>query len=120
LHLVGVKSNRAAIGARIKITLDSEGQPRRSIYRTVGSGGSFGASPLQQHVGLGKAAHIVDIEIWWPKSNTRQHFAEVEKNQTLEIKEFATSYTKLERRPFRLGGANRETSVQAKPVAGSQ
>jgi tetratricopeptide (TPR) repeat protein len=113
LHLVGVKSNRAAIGARIKITVDSEGQTRRSIYRTVGSGGSFGASPLQQHVGLGKAAHIVDIEIWWPKSDTRQHFSEIENNQTIEIKEFATIYKKLERHPFRLGGANRESA----PVA---
>ena len=48
-----------------------------SIYRTVGSGGSFGASPLEQHIGLGKSARIVDVEIWWPASNTRQHFADV-------------------------------------------
>ncbi len=109
LHLVGVKTNRGAIGARIKVTVENEGKGQRSIYRTVGSGGSFGASPLQQHIGLGKAAHIVDIEIWWPKSNTRQHFPNVEKNQFLEIKEFANNYTKLERHSFRLGGAHRAT-----------
>jgi tetratricopeptide (TPR) repeat protein len=113
LHLVGVKSNRAAIGARIKVTVQNTGQAQRSIYRTVTSGGSFGGSPLQQHVGLGRAAHIVDIEIWWPKSNSRQHFANVEKNQTLEIKEFAPMYTKLERHRFRLGGTNRESAIQA-------
>jgi tetratricopeptide (TPR) repeat protein len=113
LHLVGVKSNRAAIGTRIKVTVENAGQAQRSIYRTVTSGGSFGGSPLQQHVGLGKAAHIVDIEIWWPKSNSRQHFANVDKNQTLEIKEFATTYTKLERHPFRLGGSNRDAALQA-------
>jgi tetratricopeptide (TPR) repeat protein len=112
LHLVGVKSNRAAIGARIKVTVENEGPGQRSIYRTVGSGGSFGASPLQQHIGLGKSARIVDLEIWWPASNTRQHFSNVEKDQFLEIKEFAKSYTKLERRPYKLGGPSRNSLSQ--------
>ena len=48
LELVGVKTNRAAIGARITVTVDGEGG-RRVVHRSVGSGGSFGASPLQQH-----------------------------------------------------------------------
>jgi hypothetical protein len=104
LKLVGVKTNRAAIGARIKVTVQNDGGPARSIFRTVGSGGSFGASPLQQHIGLGKNARIVAIEIWWPTSNTRQHFANVGKNQFLQIREFSPKYVKLERQPYRLGG----------------
>jgi tetratricopeptide (TPR) repeat protein len=108
LKLVGVKANRAAIGARIKVTVKDQAGVERSIYRTVGSGGSFGASPLQQHIGLGKAAQIASIEILWPGgSTTPQTFSNVGKNQFLEIKEFATEYTKLERRPVRLGGAKR-------------
>jgi tetratricopeptide (TPR) repeat protein len=108
LKLVGVKANRAAIGARIKVTVKDQAGMERSIYRTVGSGGSFGASPLQQHIGLGKSAQIVSIEILWPGgSGTPQTFTNVGKNQFLEIKEFATEYTKLERRPVRLGGAKR-------------
>ncbi len=114
LKLVGVKTNRAAIGARIKVTVENQGQGTRSIYRTVGSGGSFGASPLQQHIGLGKSARIVDLEIWWPTSNTRQRFSNVDKNQFLQINEFAQEYTKLDRRPYRLGGARREVSAIAK------
>jgi tetratricopeptide (TPR) repeat protein len=114
LHLVGVKTNRSAIGARIKLTLENEGHGSRSIYRTVGSGGSFGASPLQQHIGIGKSARLVDVEIWWPTSNTRQHFPDVQKNQFLEIKEFAKNYVKLERPRYRLGGANRDTVVSPK------
>ncbi|MFI5071707.1 MAG: FG-GAP-like repeat-containing protein [Terriglobales bacterium] len=114
LHLIGVKSNRVAIGARIKVTVENEGGGQRSIYRTVGSGGSFGASPLQQHIGLGKSARIVDLEIWWPANNTRQHFANVATNQFLEIKEFATSYTKLERHPFKLGGLSPNSLVLPK------
>jgi tetratricopeptide (TPR) repeat protein len=107
VHLVGVKSNRAAIGARIKVVVANAGGAQRSIYRTVGGGGPFGASPLAQHIGLGKSARIVSVEIWWPASNTRQNFTDVGKNQFLEITEFAKDYKKLERRPFRLGGAMR-------------
>jgi tetratricopeptide (TPR) repeat protein len=113
LKLIGVKTNRSAIGARIKVTVENQGQGTRSIYRTVSSGGSFGASPLEQHIGLGKDARIVDLEVWWPTSNTRQHFANVEKNQFLEIKEFANDYAKLDRKPYRLGGARREATVVA-------
>jgi tetratricopeptide (TPR) repeat protein len=117
LKLVGVKTNRAAIGARIKVTVENQGQGSRSIYRTVGSGGSFGASPLQQHIGLGKSAKIVDLEIWWPTSNTRQHFSHVDKNQFLEIKEFGQDYAKLDRPPFRLGGAQRDARAVARQSA---
>ncbi len=113
LKLVGVKTNRGAIGTRIKLTVENQGQGTRSIYRTVGSGGSFGASPLEQHIGLGKDARIVDLEIWWPTSNTRQHFANVAKNQVMQIKEFAQDYTKLDRQPYRLGGAGRDTVAVA-------
>jgi tetratricopeptide (TPR) repeat protein len=120
LKLTGVKSNRSAIGARIKVTVENKGQGTRSIYRTVGSGGSFGSSPLQQHIGLGKDARITDLEIWWPTSNTRQHFSNVAKNQFLEIKEFAADYAKLDRKPYRLGGAKRDNAVVAQqPAAAS-
>jgi tetratricopeptide (TPR) repeat protein len=112
LHLVGVKTNRPAIGARIKVTVQND-KTTRSIYRTVSSGGSFGASPLTQHIGLGKSAHIVDLEIWWPASNSRQNFANVAPNQFLEIKEFAKDYTKLERHPFHLGGPARDTKISS-------
>jgi tetratricopeptide (TPR) repeat protein len=107
LKLVGVKANRSAIGARIKVTLKDQAGVARSIYRTVGSGGSFGGSPLEQHIGLGKAAQSVNIEILWPGSRTPQTFSNVGKNQVLEINEFATEYTKLERRRVRLGGGKR-------------
>jgi len=114
LHLVGVKTNRAAIGARIKVTVQNEGKVPRSIYRTVGSGGSFGASPLTQHIGLGKSARIVDLEISWPTSNSKQNFANVAVDQFLEVKEFAKDYTKLERHAFRLGESASDARIATK------
>jgi hypothetical protein len=113
LHLVGVKTNRASIGARIKLTVQNEGKSPRTIFRTVSSGGSFGASPLTQHIGLGKSAKILELEIAWPTSRTRQVFSNVAPNQYLEIKEFAKEYDKLERRPFRLGSGQPEQKTPA-------
>jgi hypothetical protein len=107
LKLVGVKTNRTAVGARIKATVDDDKGQRRSIYRSVGSGGSFGSSPLLQHIGLGKSAKRVDLEIWWPTTDTRQHFMDVGKNRWLQIEEFSKEYSALKREPVRLGGARR-------------
>jgi tetratricopeptide (TPR) repeat protein len=104
VHLVGVKTNRAAIGAQIKVTVKDGDDTPRSIYRTVGSGGSFGANPMEQHIGLGKSATIQNLEIWWPTSNTRQNFTNVGKDQFIEVKEFAKDYTQLKRPRMRMGG----------------
>jgi tetratricopeptide (TPR) repeat protein len=117
VKLVGVKTNRSAIGAHIHLTVENGGKPPRPIYRTVGSGGSFGASPLQQHIGLGKSAKISDLEIWWPASNTKQRFLNVGTDQFIEIKEFAEDYTKLERRSFRLGSVKSAGTTLPDPTA---
>jgi tetratricopeptide (TPR) repeat protein len=99
IKLVGVKTNRSALGARIKLTLEGPGHATRSIYRDVNSGGSFGSSPLCQHLGLGKATRIDTLEVWWPTSKTRQVFHNVNSNQYIEIHEFAREYLKLNRQP---------------------
>ena len=102
IKLVGVKTNRAAIGARIKLTLASGNGERRTIHRHVTSGGSFGASPFQQHIGVGKAWAIESIEIWWPTSGTRQIFWHVAVNQFVQVTEFAKTYSRLQRREVKL------------------
>ena len=71
LSLEGVKTNRAAIGARIKVVVDTA-TGERAIYRTVGSGGSFGASPFRQEIGLGQARTIKRVEIFWPVTGLTQ------------------------------------------------
>jgi tetratricopeptide (TPR) repeat protein len=100
VRLVGVKANRSAIGARIHVTANG-----RSIWRTVGSGGSFGASPLEQHIGLGKAGASVSLEIFWPGDPQPQRFAGVAKNQAIEVKQFAAAYRNITRKAVKLGGA---------------
>jgi tetratricopeptide (TPR) repeat protein len=114
VRLVGVKTNRSGVGAEIHVTVQDGNQAPRSIYRTVGQTSSFGANPMEQHIGLGPDAHTISLDIWWPATGTRQHFAGIEKDQYLEIKEFATSYTKLERHPpFKLGNNKAATVTTA-------
>jgi len=71
LKLEGVRANRAAIGARIRVTFSTPAGTR-NVFRTVGPGGSFGASPLRQEIGLGNATSIREVRIDWPGSGTAQ------------------------------------------------
>ena len=45
VRLVGVKSNRSAVGAEIKVTVQDGNAAPRLIYRTVGQTSSFGSNP---------------------------------------------------------------------------
>ena len=86
ISLEGTKNNRAAIGARIKVTFKENGV-ERSVYRDVNSGGSFGANPLEQHIGIGSATTIESIEIRWPVGNYTQVFKNIQPNKHIKIKE---------------------------------
>ena len=105
IRLVGVKSNRAAIGARIRLTLAGEPKASRLRHREVTSGGSFGANSLQQHIGVGKATMIETLEVFWPTSRTTRTFRDVAVNRFLEIKESDDTYQVLDRPTFKLGAA---------------
>ena len=86
LKLEGKTSNRSAIGARITVWVEEDGETR-TIHRTVGAGGSFGASSLQQEIGLGDADELVAVEIWWPASDERQRLEDLEMDRVYSILE---------------------------------
>ncbi len=102
-RLVGVESNRSAIGARIRVTV-LEGGVRRDIHAVVGSGGSFGASSLEQEIGLGSANAVESLEVYWPTSGARQIFEDVRLNSALEIREDADDYVIRDLPRIDLGG----------------
>jgi hypothetical protein len=107
VRLEGQKTNRAAVGARIRVTVQPGTAGARSIYRTVSSGGSFGASPLEQHIGLGEATSLVNVEVWWPATGIRQTFSAVATNQIIDIKEGEKEFHSVARRGFRFGNTRR-------------
>jgi hypothetical protein len=100
VKLVGKKTNRAAIGARIK-AVTAGGEPL-TVCRHVSSGSSFGANPLQQTLGLGKATRVATLEVHWPTSGTTQVFRDVPANQAIEVTEFTAEYRKMDWKPIAL------------------
>lgn len=76
VHCIGTRSNRSAIGARIRVEVDGP-EGHRSIYRCVNTGGTFGANPLRQMIGVGKAERILTVEVHWPTSGITQRIENV-------------------------------------------
>jgi hypothetical protein len=86
LDLVGHKSNRSAIGAVIHLVVSEDGR-ERSIYKHVNSGGSFGANPLRQAIGVGSAASILSLSVHWPTTQSTQVFEDVRPNRFYRVTE---------------------------------
>jgi hypothetical protein len=97
LKLVGQKTNRAAIGARIKVV--TAGNEPLTIHRHVSSGSSWGANPLQQTIGLAQATRVALLEIHWPASGTTQTFRDIAADQAIEVVEYAKDVRKLDWKP---------------------
>jgi hypothetical protein len=97
VKLVGKKTNRVAIGARIKVV--TAGKEPLTVHRHISSGSSFGASPLQQTIGLGASERVAVLEVHWPASGTTQVFRDIVARQAIEVTEFAESYRPLGWKP---------------------
>jgi tetratricopeptide (TPR) repeat protein len=95
VKLVGTRTNRAAIGARIKADLKDPKGAIRSIYRTVGNNSSFGGNSLVELIGLGDARSVAAIEVWWPTSRATQVFRDLAADRTIEITEGEDTLTSL-------------------------
>jgi len=82
IFLVGTRSNRNGIGARVKVVVKG-----RKQFGEVRSGSSFlSHHDFRLHFGLGKATLVDRIEIQWPNSRL-QIVENVKANQFLTVKE---------------------------------
>ena len=82
LKLEGTRSNRSAIGAKVKISAGGHAQ-----FDEVRSGGSYlSQNDLRLHFGLGAASIIDQIEIAWP-SGAKQTLGKQPADRILAIKE---------------------------------
>ena len=83
LNLIGHKSARDAIGAKVKLTTPSG----RTLYNHVSiSAGFMSSSDKRVHFGLGQEAKVTTIEIRWP-SGIRQVLKDVDADQFLKVDE---------------------------------
>jgi enediyne biosynthesis protein E4 len=87
IKLIGSRSNRSAIGARVHCTTGDHLQ-----IEEVRSGGSFySQNDLRIHFGLGKATRIDKLEIRWPSSQV-DRFTNVPTNQILKLVEGSAKF----------------------------
>ena len=108
LRLVGVKTDGAAIGAKIRVVLPKDWSGSSLRYREVTSGGSFGANSLRQHIGIGEAPTIERLEIEWPVSHTTQMFQSVPIDSYLVIRELEDGFSLEHPRVVHLAGPEPE------------
>jgi hypothetical protein len=80
--LVGGKSNRDGMGARIRLRSDGMTQ-----IREIGGGGSYlSQSDLRANFGLGGALIADNVEVWWP-SGAKQVFKSIAADKFYVIRE---------------------------------
>jgi tetratricopeptide (TPR) repeat protein len=79
--LTGTRSNRGAIGARLKLVAGG-----REQHRVINNGSNFGCMPPQQHFGLGELTAVEELEVWWP-SGVKERFTNLPFNTRIRITE---------------------------------
>ena len=83
VELVGTKSNRDAVGARISVKV--KGKPQ---MRELTAGDGYGSqNSLRQHFGLNDATNVDEIVVKWPRSGITQTFQNVAGDRIIEITE---------------------------------
>ncbi len=102
IKLVGTRSNRSAIGARLHVELGGSQGATRSIYRMIGTNGSFGGNSLVEMIGLADASKVAQVTVHWPTSKSVQTFRDVAADQMIEITEGLDSFKVLPQRPITL------------------
>ncbi len=84
LRLVGVRSNRDAIGARVVVSAGG----RRQVAEVRSASSYLSQNDMRLHFGLGKAARADAIEVRWPtKGNHVERIGPVAADQFLTIRE---------------------------------
>jgi hypothetical protein len=83
LRLIGVKSNRDGIGAKIKLTAGSGAVQFNQATTSVGYAST---SDRRVHFGLGRETKVKSIEVRWPSGKV-QVLKDVEVDRELAIRE---------------------------------
>jgi hypothetical protein len=82
IRLIGVKSNKMAIGARVAVTTDDMTQ----VDEVRGGGSYLSSNDTRLHFGLGKNTLISNLEVRWP-SGLIQNFQGLSSDVIYEITE---------------------------------
>ena len=82
VRLVGVQSNRSAIGARVRLTAAGVTQ----VQEVRGGGSYYSQNDLRPHFGLGDAKIVDRLEVRWPNGQEEQ-WLNLDRNRVVTITE---------------------------------
>jgi enediyne biosynthesis protein E4 len=85
IKCVGTRSNRSAIGAKVRAKATIGGKTFWQL-REINTGDGFAGNPLEAHFGLGGSTNVETLRIEWP-SGTVQEFQNVDARQYLRVTE---------------------------------
>ena len=96
IKCVGTKSNRSAIGTRVKVTFGG----RTQIDEVMSGSSYYSQSDFRLHFGLGRAAVVELVELAWP-SGVKETVRDLPANHLIVVEE---SKGIVSRRPWTRGG----------------
>jgi hypothetical protein len=82
VQLIGVKSNRSAIGARVEVRYGT----RRQVQELCAQSSFYSVNDRRLHFGLGASAAAVELKVRWPSGGV-ETFTNVAPNQMVTIRE---------------------------------
>jgi hypothetical protein len=97
-ELEGTRSNRDAVGARVRVRTGVSWQTR---VVTAGSG-YLSSSSLRQHFGLGSATRVDEVVIDWP-SGERTELRDLEVNRLHRVTEKGEPMARSKKQTAHLG-----------------
>ena len=100
VRLVGTRTNRSALGAKLRAEIAGKDGAKRVFFRTIGDNSSFGGNTLVEHLGLGDSDRVAELTVTWPVGGTSQVFRDVTGGRSISITEGDP-----EIRPLRASGA---------------
>ncbi len=121
IELTGVLTNKRAIGAKVLVYAEIDGQQVAQMHEISGQTGRGGQSDLAARFGLGDATNIDSIRIKWP-SGVTQRLRNVAPNQSITVAEAVSlenlTFTPTEDSYIKIGdkdanfGANASSKVE--------
>ena len=82
IKCVGTRSNRSAIGTRVKVTANG----RTQIDEVMSGSSYYSQNDLRLHFGLGRAARVESVDVAWP-SGVKEIYRDLEANRIFVIQE---------------------------------
>ncbi|MDB5353458.1 MAG: hypothetical protein JWN86_4705 [Planctomycetota bacterium] len=98
VKLVGTRTNRSALGAKLRAVVTGADGKARTIHRTIGDNSSFGGNSLVEHLGLADSTRVDLLEVTWPIGPMIQEFRDLTVDRSIVITEGSANIAAIPKR----------------------